>query len=62
MAVQKLVTLAHRLFSKGGHTGIPKLYLLDDQMQGAEICLDNNMKDLAYFSVKNGDNILVRFR
>ncbi|CAG5059932.1 unnamed protein product [Parnassius apollo] len=62
MAVQKLVTLAQRLFSKPGNTGTPTLNLLDDQMQGAEICLDNVMKDLAYYSIKNGDNILVRFR
>ncbi|XP_047999954.1 tubulin-specific chaperone E [Leguminivora glycinivorella] len=61
MAVQKLVTLAQRLFAKG-NTGRPKLYLLDDQMKGAEICLDNCMKDLAYYSVKNGDNIMVKFR
>ncbi|KAF9810446.1 hypothetical protein SFRURICE_021163 [Spodoptera frugiperda] len=62
MFVQKLVTLAQRLFPRPGHTGPPTLYLLDDQMQGAEICLDNVMKDLAYFSVKNGDIILVKFR
>ncbi|CAB3232661.1 unnamed protein product [Arctia plantaginis] len=61
MLVQKLVTLAQRLFSKG-HSGTPTLYLLDDQMKGAEICLDNVMKDLAFFSVKNGDTVLVRFR
>ncbi|XP_028163218.1 tubulin-specific chaperone E-like [Ostrinia furnacalis] len=61
MAVQKLVTLAQRLFSKSGNTGT-KLYLLDDQMNGAEIHLDNVMKDLAYFSIKNGDIIVVRFR
>ncbi|XP_068624457.1 tubulin-specific chaperone E [Battus philenor] len=62
MAVQKLVTLAQRLFSKPGNKGTPALNLLDDQMQGAEICLDNVMKDLAYYSIKNGDTILVRFR
>ncbi|CAG9790164.1 unnamed protein product [Diatraea saccharalis] len=62
MAVQKLVTLAQRLFSKTGNTGTPKLYLLDDQMKGAEIHLDNVMKDLAYYSVKSGDIIVVRFR
>ncbi|PZC70463.1 hypothetical protein B5X24_HaOG216098 [Helicoverpa armigera] len=62
MFVQKLVTLAQRLFPRAGYTGPPTLYLLDDQMKGAEICLDNVMKDLAYFSVKNGDTILVRFR
>lgn len=62
MAVQKLVTLAQRLFSKSGNTGKTTLYILDDQMKGAEICLDNVMKDLAYFSIKNGDTIVVRFR
>ncbi|CAG4993114.1 unnamed protein product [Colias eurytheme] len=61
MAVQKLVTLAQRLFAKG-FTGSPKLYIMDDQMQGAEIQLDNVMKDLAFFSIKNGDKIIVRFR
>ncbi|XP_045457461.1 tubulin-specific chaperone E [Melitaea cinxia] len=61
MAVQKLVTLAQRLFSKS-NTGSPTLYLLDDKMQGAEIVIDNVMKDLAYYSVKNGDTILIRFR
>ncbi|CAK1549351.1 unnamed protein product [Leptosia nina] len=61
MAVQKLVTLAQRLFSKGCSRH-PSLYLLDDKMKGAEIELDNVMKDLAYFSVKNGDAIIVRFR
>ncbi|XP_072934011.1 tubulin-specific chaperone E [Epargyreus clarus] len=62
MAVQKLLTLAQRLFSKAGNTGTPTLHLLDEQMKGAEITLDNAMKDLAYFSIKNGDTILVRFR
>ncbi|XP_026764914.2 tubulin-specific chaperone E [Galleria mellonella] len=62
MLVQKLVILAQRLFSKPGNTGTPKLYLLDDQMKGAEIYLDNVMKELTYFSVKNGDTILVKFR
>ncbi|XP_013178404.1 PREDICTED: tubulin-specific chaperone E [Papilio xuthus] len=62
MAVQKLVTLAQRLFSKTGNTGTPTLNLVDDQMKGAEITLDNVMKDLAYYSIKNGDTILVRFR
>lgn len=60
MAVQKLVTLAQRLFK--GNTGLPYLYLLDDQMQGAEIALDNTMKDLSYYSIQNGDIILIRFR
>lgn len=62
MAVQKLVTLAQRLFSKFGNTGTPMLFLQDDQLNGAEICLDNVMKDLAYFSLKNGDTIIIRFR
>ncbi|KAM3968531.1 tubulin-binding cofactor E [Aphomia sociella] len=62
MVVQKLVILAQRLFSKPGNTVTPKLYLLDDEMKGAEIYLDNVMKELTYFSVKNGDVILVRFR
>ncbi|XP_013145467.1 PREDICTED: tubulin-specific chaperone E [Papilio polytes] len=62
MAVQKLVTLTQRLFSKHGNTGTPTLNLVDDQMKGAEITLDNVMKDLAYYSIKNGDTILVRFR
>lgn len=61
MAVQKLATLAQRLFSKGGHN-TPTLCLLDEQMDGAEIELDNMMKDLAFFSVKSNDTILVRFR
>ncbi|KAG6463920.1 hypothetical protein O3G_MSEX014154 [Manduca sexta] len=61
MAVQKLVTLAQRLFAKGCNI-TPTLFILDDKMDGAEICLDNVMKDLAYFSVKNGDTIVVRFR
>lgn len=60
MALQKLVTLAQRLFK--GNTGHPFLYLLDDQMQGAEIALDNTMKDLAYYSIQNGDTVLIRFR
>lgn len=62
MAVQKLVTLTQRLFAKAGNTGKHTLYLQDDQMKGAEICLDNVMKDLAFFSVKNGDTIVVKFR
>lgn len=62
MAVQKLVTLAQRLFSKAGKTETPYLYVLDDQMEGAEIYLDNTMKDLAYYSIKNGDTIVVKFR
>ncbi|XP_023938324.2 tubulin-specific chaperone E [Bicyclus anynana] len=60
MAVQKLVTLAQRLFSKG-NTGTPTLHVVDEQMKGAEITLDNVMKDLAFFSIKNGDTIIIRF-
>ncbi|KAJ2943191.1 hypothetical protein O0L34_g18902 [Tuta absoluta] len=62
MAVQKLVTLAQRLFSKSGYQGTPDLYILDEQMDGAEIHLDKMMKDLAFFSIKNNDTILARFR
>ncbi|XP_004923154.1 tubulin-specific chaperone E [Bombyx mori] len=62
MAVQKLITLSQRLFSRAGNTGTPRLYVLDEQMDGAEIYLDNSMKDLAYYSIKNGDVILVKFR
>ncbi|CAF4945171.1 unnamed protein product [Pieris macdunnoughi] len=61
MAVQKLVTLAQRLFSKG-NTKHPTLHLLYDKDNGSEMELDNVMKDLAYFSVKSGDAIIVRFR
>ncbi|XP_041985963.1 tubulin-specific chaperone E [Aricia agestis] len=61
MAVQKLVTLVQRLFAKG-NTGELSLHLIDEQMDGAEITLDNVMKDLAFFSIKSGDTILVRFR
>ncbi|XP_039761653.1 tubulin-specific chaperone E [Pararge aegeria] len=61
MAVQKLVTLAQRLFSKG-NTGTPTLHIVDEQMKGAEIILDNVMKDLAFFSIKNGDTVVIRFR
>lgn len=62
MAVQKLVTLAQKLFSKPGHIGQPTLHLVDEQMNGATHVLDNMMKDLAFFSVKNGSTILVKFR
>ncbi|KAL4703945.1 hypothetical protein ACJJTC_009550 [Scirpophaga incertulas] len=61
MAVQKLVTLAQRLFSKTGNTGAPALYVLDEQRNGAELHLNNTMKDLAYYSIKTGDVIVVRF-
>ncbi|OWR53855.1 tubulin-specific chaperone E like protein, partial [Danaus plexippus plexippus] len=60
MAVQKLVTLAQRLFSKG-KIGTPFLYIQDDQMH-SDVIMDNVMKDLAFFSIKNGDTILVKFR
>lgn len=62
MAVQKLVTLAQRIFSKFGHKGTPTLHLLDEELKGRDIILDNNMKDLTYFSIKNDDVIMVRFR
>ncbi|GBP06342.1 Tubulin-specific chaperone E [Eumeta japonica] len=62
MSVQKLVTLAQRLFPKNGKMGSPVLYCIDDQLKGAKICLDNVMKDLAYFSIKSGDTILVTWR
>lgn len=61
MAVQKLVTLAQRLFSKG-NTKHLTLHVLYDKVNGSEIELDNVMKDLAYYSVKNDDAIIVRFR
>lgn len=61
MSVQKLVTLAQRLFSKSGNTGAPILYYVDEQT-GQEICLDNLMKDLSYFSIKHGDTLIARWR
>ncbi|XP_037970492.2 tubulin-specific chaperone E [Plutella xylostella] len=60
MSVSKLVTLAQRLFAKHGHTGTPNLYCYNEQRKDAEIHLDNIMRDLSYFSVRNGDTILVR--
>lgn len=62
MAVQKLVILAQKLFKKPGNIGQPTLQLVDDQLNGATHVLDNMMKDLAFFSIKNGSTILVKFR
>ncbi|XP_053620958.1 tubulin-specific chaperone E [Plodia interpunctella] len=61
MSVQKLVILAQRLLGKGRNAP-PKLYLIDEQMKGREIWLDNLMKELSFFSIKNGDTVLVKFR
>ncbi|VVD00521.1 unnamed protein product, partial [Leptidea sinapis] len=57
MAVQKLVTLAQRLFSKSNN-GKLTLHLQGENSKGASEELNNVMKDLSYFSINNGDVII----
>lgn len=60
MSVQKLAGLIQRLFNTGYE--IPKLTCLHaERNDNMEVPLDNNMKDLNYYSVENGDKILVRW-
>lgn len=67
MSVQKLSALARRLFAaqhRGAQLLEPSLYCLCTSKSDSKemtVCLDNQLKELDYFSVADGDTVLVKW-
>ncbi|XP_043282260.1 tubulin-specific chaperone E [Venturia canescens] len=59
MDVQKVTGLAQRIFRTGGK--IPKLSFVRRDISKDEIPLDKPLQLLSYYSIQNGDRILVRW-
>lgn len=57
MTIQKLKTLIHRLYKPDSEI---HLSYISQKMAGKEIELDNDQQFLSYYSVENGDKILVK--
>ncbi|XP_015124320.1 tubulin-specific chaperone E isoform X2 [Diachasma alloeum] len=59
MDVQKLTGIAQRLFKIGGK--IPILSFVQSKLSREEIPLDKPLQQLKYYSIQNGDRVLVRW-
>ncbi|XP_015599649.1 tubulin-specific chaperone E isoform X2 [Cephus cinctus] len=59
MEVQKVTGLAQRLFKTGGK--IPVLSFLQQNLSRDEIPLDKPLQKLSYYSIQDGDQVLVRW-
>ncbi|XP_011304811.1 tubulin-specific chaperone E [Fopius arisanus] len=59
MEVQKLTGIAQRLFKIGGK--IPILSFVQSKLSKEEIPLDKPLQQLKYYSIQNGDRVLVRW-
>ncbi|XP_012251255.2 tubulin-specific chaperone E isoform X2 [Athalia rosae] len=59
MEVQKVVGLVQRLFKTNGK--IPTLSFVQHKLNGVEINLDKPLQYLSYYSIQDGDQILVRW-
>ncbi|KYN44335.1 Tubulin-specific chaperone E [Trachymyrmex septentrionalis] len=59
MEVQKMIGLAQRLFKTGGK--IPALSFIPRNLSNDEISLDKPLQELSYYSIQDGDQILVRW-
>ncbi|XP_063995172.1 tubulin-specific chaperone E [Diachasmimorpha longicaudata] len=59
MDVQKLTGIAQRLFKIGGK--IPILSFVQSKLSKEEIPLDKPLQQLKYYSIQNGDRVLVRW-
>lgn len=60
MTVQKLKALAQRLFRVPDASGIKVTYV-SQKMVGPEIELDNNLREISFYSVEDGDTIYVHW-
>ncbi|KAF7993113.1 hypothetical protein HCN44_005894 [Aphidius gifuensis] len=59
MDVQKLTGLAQKLFQTGRK--VPKLSFVQPNLSKEEIPLDMPLQQLCYYSIQNGDRVLVRW-
>ncbi|XP_046627613.1 tubulin-specific chaperone E [Neodiprion virginianus] len=59
MEVQKVVGIVQRLFKTSGK--IPTLSFVQQTLSSNEIKLDKPLQNLSYFSIQDGDQILVRW-
>ncbi|CAL1685652.1 unnamed protein product [Lasius platythorax] len=59
MEVQKMIGLAQRLFKTGGK--IPVLSFISQDLSNDEISLDKPLQELSYYSIQDGDQVLVRW-
>ncbi|EGI66346.1 Tubulin-specific chaperone E [Acromyrmex echinatior] len=59
MEVQKMIGLAQRLFKTGGK--IPALSFIPRNLSNNEISLDKPLQELSYYSIQDGDQVLVRW-
>ncbi|XP_076276691.1 tubulin-specific chaperone E-like isoform X1 [Lasioglossum baleicum] len=59
MEVQKVIGLAQRLFRTGGK--IPTLSFIQHNLSKDEIPLDKLLQELSYYSIQDGDQVLVRW-
>ncbi|KAG6804431.1 tubulin-specific chaperone E isoform X2 [Apis mellifera caucasica] len=59
MEVQKVIGLAQRLFKTGGK--IPNLSFIQQNLSKDEIPLDKPLQELSYYSIQDGDQVIVRW-
>ncbi|XP_012175733.1 tubulin-specific chaperone E isoform X2 [Bombus affinis] len=59
MEVQKVIGLAQRLFRTGGK--IPRLSFIQQNLSKDEILLDKPLQELRYYSIQDGDQVIVRW-
>nr|CAD7614666.1 unnamed protein product [Timema genevievae] len=57
--VNKVVAFAKQLFDTGGET--PTLSYVDNKLPDTEVPIDNIMRDLKFYSVEDGGQIVVRW-
>ncbi|XP_012522074.1 tubulin-specific chaperone E isoform X2 [Monomorium pharaonis] len=59
MEVQKMIGLVQRLFKTSGK--IPTLSFIPRNLSNDEISLDKPLQELSYYSIQDGDQVLVRW-
>ncbi|CAK9804115.1 Tubulin-specific chaperone E [Anthophora quadrimaculata] len=59
MEVQKVIGLVQRLFRTGGK--IPVLSFIQQNLSKDEIPLDKPLQELSYYSIQDGDQVIVRW-
>ncbi|XP_076676166.1 glyoxalase 1 isoform X3 [Andrena cerasifolii] len=59
MEVQKVIGIAQRLFRTGGK--IPILSFIQQNLSKDEIPLDKPLQELSYYSIQDGDQVLIRW-
>lgn len=60
MSLQTLQGLVIKLFQHGGGT-LPALSYVDAQMNDINVMMDNMNKTLDYYSIRDGDTVLIKW-